>query len=45
MLAPAALKEIHPLGKSPTIVIRDGGKETIMAESGAIGASASSFCY
>jgi glutathione S-transferase len=32
MLAPAALREIHPLGKSP--VIRDG--DTVLVESGAI---------
>lgn len=31
-LAPAALKQIHPLGKSP--VIEDGGR--VIAESGAI---------
>ena len=32
MLAPAALKQVHPLGKSP--VLRDG--ELVLAESGAI---------
>ena len=32
MLAPAALRQVHPLGKSP--VLRDG--ELVLAESGAI---------
>ncbi|MDM0043103.1 glutathione S-transferase [Variovorax dokdonensis] len=33
MLAPAALKAVHPLGKSPVVVLDDG---TVLAESGAI---------
>lgn len=36
MLAPKELKAIHPLGKSPTVVIKENGKETTLAESGAI---------
>lgn len=33
LLAPAALKALHPLGKSPLITLEDG---TVLAESGAI---------
>lgn len=40
MLAPAELKEIHPLGKSPVISIESpsnaNGKPLILAESGVI---------
>jgi glutathione S-transferase len=33
MRAPAALRELHPLGKAPVVVLEDG---TVLAESGAI---------
>lgn len=33
LLAPAALKALHPLGKSPVVTLEDG---TVLAESGAI---------
>ncbi|MEO7241487.1 MAG: glutathione S-transferase [Variovorax sp.] len=33
MLAPAALRKVHPLGKSPVVTLDDG---TVLAESGAI---------
>lgn len=33
LLAPASLKKLHPLGKSPVITLEDG---TVLAESGAI---------
>lgn len=38
MLAPSTLKEIHPLGKSPTISVEAAAllKPLVMAESGAI---------
>ncbi|MEY9237263.1 glutathione S-transferase [Bradyrhizobium japonicum] len=36
MLAPASLRHIHPLGKSPVIQDIDGGVERTVAETGAI---------
>ncbi|BGP54329.1 hypothetical protein JCM8202_000761 [Rhodotorula sphaerocarpa] len=36
LLGPKELYEVHPLGKSPTIVVTDGDETVTMAESGAI---------
>ncbi|KAM0754498.1 glutathione S-transferase [Meredithblackwellia eburnea MCA 4105] len=36
MLAPAELRGIHPLGKSPVVTIEENGKTITLAESGAI---------
>lgn len=36
MLGPKELYEVHPLGKSPTVVVNDGEETVTMAESGAI---------
>ncbi len=35
-LAPAALKKVHPLGKSPVITDGEGDQQRVIAESGAI---------
>lgn len=35
-LAPATLKAVHPLGKSPVVTVEDNGETVTLAESGAI---------
>lgn len=35
-MAPKELRDVHPLGKSPTVTVEENGETVTLAESGAI---------